>query len=165
MMPKRPDLLFVSLLLLTVPGYGDASSAAAAVAPAVQEEDDARAAIAAASAAFSEAYVQNDMAALGEVYTEDAVILPPGREIRGREAIQRYFAWGPSHRQIAHSMVPSELTVSGDVATDLGTWHSTSQRGDDPPTTAAGQYLVVWVRNADGAWRIQYDMWHRPAQP
>jgi ketosteroid isomerase-like protein len=38
------------------------------------------------------------MAALGELYTEDAALLPPGREIRGREAVMRYFAWGPNHR-------------------------------------------------------------------
>ena len=62
-------------------------------------------------------------------------------------------------------MGPSEPAVSGDIATDLGTWHSTSQRGDGPPTKASGQYLVVWVREAGGAWRIRYDMWHRPAQP
>jgi uncharacterized protein (TIGR02246 family) len=145
-MTRRLDPRLAVLLLLTVAGCGHAPSR-----PPV--------------AAFSQAYVKNDMAALGEVYAEDAVILPPGREIRGREAIQRYFAWGPNHRQIAHSMVTAELIVSGDMATDHGAWHSTSQRGDDSPTTASGQYLVVWVREPDGAWRIRYDMWHPPAQP
>jgi uncharacterized protein (TIGR02246 family) len=164
-MTSRLDPRLAVLLLLTVAGCGHAPSRPPVAAPAAQGDADARAAIAEASAAFSQAYVKNDMDALGKVYAEDAVLLPPGREIRGREAIQRYFAWGPNHRQIAHSMVPSELVVSGDMATDHGTWHSTSQRGDDPPTTASGQYLVVWVREPDGAWRIRYDMWHRPAEP
>jgi len=164
-MTRSSALRLAVLLLLTVAGCGHSPSRSPATAPPAQREADARTAIAGASAAFSAAYVRNDMAALGELYTEDAVLLPPGREIRGREAIRRYFAWSPNHRQIAHSMVPAELIVSGAVATDLGTWHSTSQRGDEPPATASGQYLVVWVRGADGVWRIQYDMWHRPAQP
>jgi len=52
------------------------------------------AAIAAASRAFSAAYVRNDTAALGRIYSDSAVLLPPNREIRGRAAIQRDFA-GP----------------------------------------------------------------------
>lgn len=163
-MMNELSLRLVPFWLLAVLGCAHGFTRAPAATPPAQEEADARAAIAEASAAFSAAYVRNDMAALGALYTEDAVLLPPGREIRGREAIMRYFAWGPRHRQIAHSMVPEELVVSGDVATDVGTWHSTSRRGDDPPTTASGKYLVVWVRAADGAWRMRYDMWHRPAE-
>jgi ketosteroid isomerase-like protein len=59
-------------------------------------------------------------------------------------------------------MESSNLDLRGDTAIDTGTWHSTSRRGDDPETTASGAYLVVWVRDDAGAWRIKYDMWHRP---
>ena len=43
-------------------------------------------AIVAASRAFSAAYVRNDTAALGRIYSDSAVLLPPNREIRGRAA-------------------------------------------------------------------------------
>jgi ketosteroid isomerase-like protein len=46
----------------------------------------------------------------------------------------------------------------------VGTWTSTGRRGDADPSTASERYLVVWVREGDGAWRILYDMWHRPAR-
>jgi ketosteroid isomerase-like protein len=121
-------------------------------------------AIAAAGKAFSEAYVRNDTAALGRVYSDSAVLLPPNNEIRGRTAIQRYFAWGSGYRQLAHSMAPERLTISGDMAVDIGTWTSTGQRGDAEPTTASERYLIVWVREDDGAWRILYDIWHRPGR-
>ena len=121
-------------------------------------------AIVAAARAFSAAYVRNDTAALGQVYSDTAVLLPPNREIRGRTAIQRYFAWGPSYRQLAHAMESSRLTVQGDLAVDVGTWTSTGRRGDADPATASERYLVVWVRESDGVWRILYDMWHRPAR-
>lgn len=131
------------------------------------QERDARQdslAIVAASRAFSDAYVQNDTAALGRIYADSAVLLPPNRMVAGRAAIRRYFTWGPNDRQLAHAMQSERLTISGDVAIDVGTWTSTGQRGSAEPTTAAERYLVVWVREADGAWRILYDMWHRPAQ-
>ena len=121
-------------------------------------------AILAAAKAFSSAYVSNDTVALGRVYSDSAVLLPPNNELRGRAAIQRYFAWADGYQQLAHSMTPERLTISGDVAVDVGTWTSTGQRGDADPTTASERYLIVWVREDDGVWRILYDMWHRPAR-
>lgn len=154
-----------STLLVCVLGLG--ALACAHVHPAGQPSPASpREAIEAASRAFSAAYVRNDPQALGQIYTADALVLPPGREeIRGREEAQRYFIWAPQYRQLAHSMKSSSLDIRGDTAIDAGTWHSTSQRGDNPPATASGAYLVVWVRESDGAWRIKYDMWHRPAPP
>lgn len=137
-----------------------ATSASGQAAPRIRDSI----AIAGASRAFSEAYVRNDTVALGEVYADSAVLLPPNREIRGRAAIRRYFVWGPNYRQIAHRMESSSLSIEGDLAVDVGTWTSTGQRGEAEPTTASERYLVVWVRESDGAWRILYDMWHRPAR-
>lgn len=134
---------------------------AAAHAQADQTTRDSLA-IVAASRAFSAAYVRNDTIALGQVYSDTAVLLPPNREVRGRAAIRHYFAWGAPYRQIAHAMESERLTVAGDLAIDLGTWTSTGRRGDADPTTASERYLVVWVREAGGVWRILYDMWHRP---
>ena len=121
-----------------------------------------RAAIAAASRAFSAAYVRNDTLALGEVYVDSAVAYPPGRDIIGRAAIRRYFAWPGGYRQIAHSMTSERLTIEGDMAIDVGTWTSTGQREGQEPGTASGRYLVVWIREAGVQWKILYDMWHQP---
>lgn len=119
-------------------------------------------AIVAASRAFSAAYERNDTAALGQVYADSAVLVPPGREVRGRAAIQQYFAWGPQQRQLVHAMRSTSLIVRGDLAVDVGIWTSTAQRGEDPPVTSSERYVVVWKREADGVWRIRYDFWHRP---
>ena len=116
------------------------------------------------SRAFSKAYVDGELATLGDIYTADAVLLPPGGEFRGREAIRNYFTLGPDRRQLAHSMQPDEILVHGNVATDVGTWTSTWRRGEEEPRTASGRYLIVWMKDADGVWRIHYDMWHRPQQ-
>jgi uncharacterized protein (TIGR02246 family) len=144
-----------------------AACAASAQAPRdlEAEEKSATAAISAASRSFSDAFVKNDTRAIADCYTADAVLLPPGREIRGREAAAQYFAWGPNHHQIAHEMKSHKLRIRGSVAIDEGTWTSTSRKGDGEPTTSSGKYLVVWVLEDDGKWRIEVDMWHRPDPP
>ena len=126
---------------------------------------DARSKIAAASRAFSDAYVAGDTAAIRVLYTDDAVLLPWERIVRGRDAIARYFAPGPQRTNLAHSMTSDDLRISGDTAIDIGIWSNTWSIGEDPPREASGRYLVVWRRGADGLWRIEHDMWHRPTNP
>ncbi|NNE66470.1 MAG: DUF4440 domain-containing protein [Pyrinomonadaceae bacterium] len=115
-----------------------------------------------ASGAFSSAYVRGDVDAIRELYTEDGVILPPGRTIRGKKKIGNYFAPRPNRVNISHSMKSSELKIDGDIAIDIGMWHNKWKIGDAEAQSASGQYLVVWRRGSDGRWRIQYDIWHRP---
>ena len=52
---------------------------------------DARTAIAAAQRAWSDALVRNDMDSLVSMYTADALLVPPGNEVRGRDAIHQWF--------------------------------------------------------------------------
>ncbi len=119
-------------------------------------------AIAAASRAFSEAYVRGDTARIRSLYAVDAVLLPPGRELRGRDRIARYFAPSARRVNVSHAMESSELRLAGDVAIDVGIWRNTWRIGDEPEQSAQGRYLVVWRRGPDSRWRIEYDMWHRP---
>ena len=119
-------------------------------------------AIAAASRAFSAAYVANDSMALGAVYVDTAVAYPLSRAVAGRAAIRHYFVWPEGYTQLAHSMTSERLTIEGDLAVDVGMWHSTGRRAGQEPSSASGRYLVVWVRTAAGDWKILYDMWHPP---
>jgi uncharacterized protein (TIGR02246 family) len=120
--------------------------------------------IMAASRAFSDAYVRGDTAAIRELYTEDAVLLPPGREVRGNSKIAQYFSPRPNRINVSHAMSSSDLKVVGDLAVDIGMWSNTWRTGDAEEQSASERYLVVWRCGADGRWRIEYDMWHRPSR-
>jgi len=146
--------LWCALLTLPLAGCRPATSAPA--------QDNDEAAILAASRAFSDAYVAGDTATIRGLYTEDAILLPPGRRVEGRDAIARYFAPGPNRRNLEHAMSSTQLEITGDVAVDIGMWSNTWATGDAEPQSASEAYLVVWRRGADDMWRIDYDMWHRP---
>jgi uncharacterized protein (TIGR02246 family) len=115
-----------------------------------------------ANEAFSTALVEGDLDALASLYTRDARLMPPGRVIVGRDAIKTYFQ-NPNRRQIEHDMKLETLNVRGSMAVETGTWTNTYQDGNAEPVTASEKYLLVWVQQADGSWRILVDMWHRPS--
>lgn len=131
----------------------------------VEPADGDREAIARAGRAFSRAYMAGDTATIRSLYTEDAVLHPPDREVEGVDAIVRYFAPVPGRAVTDHRMEREALDVWPGGATETGHWHQTLRRPDGTASTSSGRYLIEWVRGLDGAWRIRRDIWHRPASP
>lgn len=144
-------------LLVVICGLAAGSVSEAQANPTAQE-------IIAASRAFSAAYVRGDTTALAELYTQDALLLPPGRAVRGRVNVALFFAPKPNRQTLSHAMESEELEIEGGIAVDVGTWRNTWRRGEAAEQSASGRYLIVWRRGDDGRWRIAYDMWHRPAR-
>jgi uncharacterized protein (TIGR02246 family) len=115
-----------------------------------------------AAAAFSAAFEAGDTTSLGNLYTDDALLLAPGDTIRGRTAIRRYFRPREGGRPFEHQLIADELQVHGDVAIDRGRWIQEFELENGGTNRFSGVYLVVWHRGADGRWRMSYDMWHAP---
>lgn len=130
----------------------DADSAAAARGIAVSAQ------------AFSRALESGDADGMAAQYVDDAVLVPPGgRLIAGRDSIRAFWTpRNPDFHTLAHSLTTDRLEVAGDVAVEVGTWRQEGQRRDEAPQEAAGRYLVVWRRQPDGAWRMQFDSWTSP---
>ena len=122
-------------------------------------------AIQVARRAFADDYIRNNSNPISELYSADAMLRSPGREAQGRSQAKKLFAWGPKYRQLEYSLQSSALELRGDTAIDVGTWHSTSQHADDAISKTSGPYLIVWVREADGAWRIKYEIWYPTTLP
>jgi uncharacterized protein (TIGR02246 family) len=137
--------------------------------PALAQSNDAAAdsaAIHAASRAFSAAYVRGDAEAMAAAYTADGVIFPERAEmITGREAIRRYWTWAPGNRVTHHLATPAQIRVEGDVAYDYGVFEIAGERGGEPWGPRHGKYVIVWRREADGAWRMQLDIWNSRPEP
>jgi ketosteroid isomerase-like protein len=130
----------------------------------VADSASAAAAISESAVAFSRALVRGDAAGMAGQYVDDATLIPPsGRLVTGRDAILAFWTpRNPDFRTLEHSLTSDRLVITGDVATEVGTWRQRGQLREETPTESAGRYLVVWRRQPDGAWRMQFDSWTAP---
>lgn len=105
-------------------------------------------------AAYAAAVVARDANAIGQVYAEDAVVLPAtGHRCVGRDAIlasyQATFDLGAS----TFSAEPTSLDLSGDLAIEEGTaaFSITPEGGEAQEVQA--EYRAV-IKRTDDDWRI-----------
>jgi len=138
-----------------------------AAAPASLSAED-EAAVRALDAAWARASSAGDANAVAALYTSDATVLPPMEPMRQGEAAKKYWV------DVTNSFSgPTELTTTavggrGDLAYAVGMYRSTltpKKVGAKPLPTEEGKYLEVLKKQADGSWKIAYDMWSPNAQP
>jgi uncharacterized protein (TIGR02246 family) len=109
------------------------------------------------------AYATLDAGRVGQIYTEDALLLPPGGEIlRGRGAIREHYKEGfDADRERGHTRrISFELVdrvVSGDVRNDYGYYTIIGRGPDGHEEQWRGKFAKVWTRGRDGEWRIRSD--------
>ncbi len=105
------------------------------------------------------------MATINQNYLEqfcvdDLVVLPPNRRaIHGREAALDYFnnTFGALTNLSVVYQQP-EILIDGNLATRRYVGNVQFQVGtDSEPGTAAGRYIDILQKQADGSWRI---VWH-----
>ena len=114
--------------------------------------------------ALARAFNAGDGNGMGALYTEDAVLLPPGQErIEGRARIAAFWqgAIGAGFKDLV--LTPVEITGSGDAAYEMGTVTLSAPAEGGGRQPVAGKYVVVWRKGADGAWRLHRDIWNLDA--
>ena len=136
-----------------------------ACAPAAETEEDpaaVRAAIKETNARFAEALNQGDAAAIAALYTEDAIVLPPGQGmVRGRQAIQESMAVDIETNALSDLVLTtSDVQVAGNLAVEVGTYSIQAGAMQDE-----GKYVVVWKKQEDGSWKLYRDIWNSNLMP
>ncbi|MGR9090636.1 MAG: YybH family protein [Gammaproteobacteria bacterium] len=100
--------------------------------------------------------------ALGELYAENAVLMPPTDEtIVGRAPIARYLADGPgaaSLRGYTVDIVGCDL--SGDTLEIAGVWGVDEAHLDPRTGLRTGNVMRVANRQPDGSWTLKYEIWN-----
>jgi uncharacterized protein (TIGR02246 family) len=135
-----------------------ASLAAVAQAP---KPDPARAYIEKQATAFSEAFAKGDFKTLANMYTEDAILMPPdGEMVKGRPAIEAFWKGAQQSGLTGAQLTVVEVTSSGDQATEVGTAVLTLKPANQPEAKQNGKYLVMWKRQPDGTWKLHRDIWN-----
>jgi len=120
--------------------------------------EEVTAAIEAASAAFAEAFTAGDAEAVAAMYTEDALVLPPGKEaIEGRAAIQADIAADLAGMEgMVMSLEIIEVQAAHGHALEVGGY---TIEGADGSHVDHGKYISIWKSTDDG-WKITRDIWN-----
>ncbi len=106
-------------------------------------------------------YMQGNYAAIPDLYTEDAMIMPRGRRpISGREQLRKSLGGLAAGRKVDIEVTEREITIAGDIAWYIGDFRvSYSPRTPDAaPTVEFGRSMLIFRKGADGRWRIHRDM-------
>lgn len=133
-------------------------------APAPTPPPDTRAAdeaaIHAAVKEWSASARAKDVDKFTAVYAEDAVVMmEDAPDVRGKAAIREAMTGMMQDPNFALSFEASKVVVarSGDLAYETGTYTMTMSDAKKKPAPDGGQYVVVWQKQADGAWKVVID--------
>lgn len=133
----------------------------AAPAPQASVVEDVEA-VTAVSDARAEAFNNSDAGAIAAHFTEDAILMAPGKPASmGRDAVRTYY------QAIFDEYAPElesgyeEVEVSGDLAYGRGEARVklTPKDGGEPEVSTA-KYLNILKRQPDGSWKTTHDIWN-----
>ncbi|MGH9323091.1 MAG: YybH family protein [Vicinamibacteria bacterium] len=132
--------------------------------PAVLTEADL-AAIRKVSDDFTKHIVASDWGALMKLYTEDAIVMPPGAPAaQGRAAIEAFLVAFPKVTEM--DLALEEIEGRGDLAFVRGTYTMTLEIPGAPgPMTDKGKYLEIRRKQADGSWLLGRDIFNSNSPP
>ena len=110
---------------------------------------------------FEAAIARGDAAGCAAVYTEDAKILPPDSPaLTGRQAGQEVWQNIINIGVKSVSLQTLELEEMGDTAIERGAATINIQGEGGQTIQASAKFIVLWKRQADGAWKWHWDCWN-----
>jgi ketosteroid isomerase-like protein len=153
MVPGVPEVPKVLGILVVVVALAAALVGAQTANPRAAAE----AAMMKADRDFDRAAADRDMTRFLSFVADNAAF--DSADGRGRDAVRK--AWTaffePGGPALRWTPTRTEALVAGDVGYTIGTWerHAKDARGND--VVRRGQYLTVWRKQKDGAWRAEFD--------
>ena len=114
--------------------------------------------------AFAAAFNSGDGAGVASLYSENAVLLPPGgKRVDGRAAIQAFWQGAIDGGLGNLALTTVEIEESGDLAYEVGGLAFDAPGEGGAKTRAEGKFIVVWKKNGDGTWQLHKDIWNMGA--
>ena len=138
----------------------------AAAAAGLSAEDEA--AVRAVDHAWARAASAGDGNAIGALYASNATLLPPMESAVEGEAAKKYWVGFTNAFSGPIELTTTGVEGRGDLAYSVGTYRMTltpKKAGAKPLPAEEGKYLEVLKKQADGSWKIVYDMWSPNVPP
>ncbi len=131
---------------------------AAIISPAIANTDNAELAIQANLLSWMYAYNTGNAEALAELYTEDAIVMPPSDEtIISKDAIKSYWNAELSGELSAITIDPVRIKIEGDTAYQAAIWTAKIKETGE---SVGGNVLTVLERQPDGTWKTKLHSWN-----
>jgi len=111
-----------------------------------------------------EVFGKRNFAALDDIYTSGARILPPGAPmISGPEAIKKFWSdLVQSANATSARLVSLDVMPAGDGVVEIGKATLTVEPAGQSPAQLEVKYVVYW-RQEDGRWKWHVDIWNANA--
>ena len=141
-------IVICSVVVLTVAGA--CSPLRSGSPPAPPSEED-----------FMTAFNNRDVTSVANLYTEDAMVLPPDAvRLDGRQAIEQFWQ-GAIDADISGMVLETvEMEVTGDTSYEVGILSLDVPGENGELNTVSGKYIVIWKYGEDGKWRLHRDIWN-----
>jgi uncharacterized protein (TIGR02246 family) len=148
-------LLFTVASCAATPEKAPAAAAAPVDAAALKDAIQAR------EKEWSAAFLAGNAAGVAALYTEDgASVQPSGDWSRGRAGISKQMQTEfDTLTATAREDIAEEVIPAGDYALEIGHYsYQGTNKAKRTPISGAGRYMVLWRKDADGAWRLHRDI-------
>lgn len=111
---------------------------------------------------FAAALNAKDAKAAAALYTEDAVLIPPGEPVvRGRPAIEAYWQGAIEAGGVRDVSVETmDALSSGSLGYETGSFVLTANGPDGEPVVDRGRYIELLRREPDGRWLSTHGIWN-----
>jgi uncharacterized protein (TIGR02246 family) len=110
------------------------------------------------SDSFAQAFNTSDFAAMGNMYTHDAYLMPPQADfVRGRDDIRKF--WKTAGEQLGDLKLTTldVKSLGSEAAREIGTF--TLKTKGQQQQEVVGKYVVVWQMDG-GDWKLATDIWN-----
>lgn len=118
--------------------------------------------IAAVNAKFDQAFNAKNADAIGQLYTDNAVVMPApaGEPVLGAAAIQTFFTGLISAGVIEHKLTMVDAVEDGNLAYQRGKWAGAMLNEKGEKQTFGGNVHLVYRKQADGGWKAVTHIWN-----
>ena len=108
---------------------------------------------------FTKHMLQLNFRDLANLYTEDAVLMPPGPTVTGRAEVQKFMEAFPTLSKFEFQI--QDIDGHGELAYVRGTYLMVMKpEGAPEPVEDRGKYVEIRRKQADGSWPIAIDIFN-----
>ncbi len=124
--------------------------------PAMAQDGGVEGAVSATYAAFDEAFNKGDAKALGAMFTEDGIFLPPTHDVlKGPDAAEKFFSGQFASGAKDHKFELIEADSEGDIIFAAAKWSAAGKDASGAAASWSGIATHVFEKQDDGSLKLK----------